>query len=449
MSAEPVSPLRILLLNQNWFVGELRALGHDVICAGWAHDGFDVKFERLIEIEDLLSRLPNGFVPNRIVYLDDSHSVSIRGIERLAIPSLFYSIDIHHHWRWHSWFASLFDEIAVAQRDYTQRFCQTNPSLSEESIHWLPLWAPVYVNPQAEKSLDVCFRGTLDRELHPVRAAFFAELKKLVPVDAAEGEYTTAYPKAKIVVNQSVGEEINFRVFETMMCGAMLITPRIENGLSDLFQDGLHLRTYASGDAVDAARVIRDALENDVRRNEIALTGRDEVLLRHSAPVRAAWISSTLQDTVVRQKARKSFGAAMTYLHGLGTFRPAIGDANDSEAMYRAQLVDSAAGALLESLHRDEPLDEEFRAAMLICKCYLEAAASKEVLLDFSARLRGARPTELVFNMSYIEDLLALDRRAEAEETAKQISSSPDELISSIPTLMTSARSKVLEAVRK
>jgi len=449
MSAESAEPLRILLLNQNWFVAELKALGHEVVCAGWAHDGFDVRFQRLIEIEELLSRLPNGFVPNRVVYFDDSHSVSVRGIERLAIPSLFYSIDIHHHWRWHSWFASLFDEVAVAQKDYTQRFREINSSLCAESIHWLPLWAPVYVNPQPTKSIDVCFRGTLDPKLHPVRAAFFEELKKLVPVDAAEGEYTAVYPSAKIVVNQSVGEEVNFRVFETMMCGAMLVTPEIGNGFSELFQEGRHLRTYTSGDAADAARVIREALKDDVRRNEMAVLGREEVLLRHSAPVRASWVSSTLRNAAVRAKPRKAFGAAMSYLHGLGTFRPAISGGGDAEAAYRAVLVESAASALLESLHRDEPVDEEFRAAMLICKCYLEAAASREVMLEFSARLRGAKPSELVFNMSYIEDLLALDRRAEAEATAKQISSSSDELLASVPTLMKSARAKVLDAVQK
>ncbi len=442
-------PLRILLHNQNWFVAELKALGHEVVCAGWAHEGFDLRFERLIDIDILLQRLPNGFQPNRVVYFDDSHSVSVRGLERLKIPSLFYSIDIHHHWRSHAWFSSLFDVIAVAQRDFAQRISQTNPDVPDSVVHWLPLWAPVYVNPNPEKTIDVCFRGTLQASLHPERALFFEKLGALVPVDAAEGPYTSAYPLAKIVLNQSVGREVNFRVFEAMMCGAAVVTPRVENGLLELFQDGVHLRTYELGNAEDAARVIRELLSDEASRRAIAEAGREEVLLRHSASLRAAWLVSALQAEIVRPKSRKWFGAAMTYVYALGTYRTSPDMDSDLAAVYRAALLESAATAILESLHCNEGVDEEFRAAVLIFKCYFEAVVSKEVLLEFSARMRNSRPDEFVFTMSYIEDLLALERYDEAEAAAQVLPGATKDLIESIPRLMADAKMRVLEAVRR
>ena len=37
----------------------------------------------------------------------------------------------------------------------------------------------------------------------------------------------TDYPNAKIVLNQAVIKDLNFRVFEAMSAGAMLLTPQV------------------------------------------------------------------------------------------------------------------------------------------------------------------------------------------------------------------------------
>ena len=44
--------------------------------------------------------------------------------------------------------------------------------------------------------------------------------------------------------------------------GKTLLTPRIGNGLLDLFEDGVHLLTYAPGDAADCAAKARWLLES-------------------------------------------------------------------------------------------------------------------------------------------------------------------------------------------
>ena len=122
MSDSTQKPLGILLINHNWFTNELKALGHRVVTSGWAHREFDIPFERLTHVDDILAKVPTDMPLDWIVYFDDSHAVSVRGLENVNTRSLFYSIDVHHHAEYHSAFAELFDVVLVALKDYLSRF---------------------------------------------------------------------------------------------------------------------------------------------------------------------------------------------------------------------------------------------------------------------------------------------------------------------------------------
>ncbi len=443
------TPLGILLVNQTWFAAELRAAGHNVVTAGWAHDGFDLRFNRLSELNDVLGRLPDGFHLDRIVYFDDSYSASLVGLEGLPVPSIFYSIDAHHHWHWHAWFGALFDLVLVAQRDYIHLIRHTNPELEEERVVWSPLWAPLDIGLTGEeRTIDVSFRGTLDADLHPERAAFFAGIAEQVQIDAGAGRYEDVYRRSKIVLNQSVSNDVNFRVYEAIMCGAMLVTPQMENGLRELFEDGVHLRTYPPGDVNAAAAIIREMLADDEARERIARAGREEVVARHRACVRANEIADRLAALPFKAKPRRYFSSALSALHGLGTYRPIFSPEAGDVQSYRDRLIARARECLLRSVVENEPVDEEFRAMALLCKCYLQLVSTQEELLEFSGRLRRACPGDLMLNLSYVEDLLALGRNEEAERVANEISHSPQELMASLPAILGAARERVLGSMR-
>ena len=438
------NPLSILLINHLWFADELRALGHAVVSATWAHDGCDLRFERLTPISELLARMPEGFVPDRIIYFDDSYSVSVLGLEHQQIPLVFYSIDAHHHAGWHSQFAALFDHVLIAQSDYLERFAERQ--IKRDWLQWLPLWAPRAMQPGAQRDIDVCFRGTMDPGLHPKRVEFFSRLAEHVPVDAASGDYTAVYPFAKIVINQNVGNDVNFRVFEAMMAGALLITPLTGNGLLELFEDGADLLTYESGNVEQAAELISKYLADDDARKAIAERGRDKVLAFHTPAVRAQRISDLLCAMRVRTKPMKFFGAAATYLHATTAYR--IVDETQAEMVSaaRKRLLDSARENLMLSAEQAESLDETFRAHVLLCKCGLEAMDLREELLDFSAAISKAYPSDTLLALSYIEDLLAAGDGETAKQIASSISNVPDELMLGVPPLLKAAKDRVKTA---
>ena len=425
-SGEP--PLSILLLNHLWFAPELRARGHQVLTASWIHDNADLKVKRYSTLDALLELLPEGFKPDRIVYYDDSHLPSVLGLEAATAPTVFYSIDAHHHHSWHRYFAECFDLTLVAQRDYLRKLAWDG---DERSLHWFPVWTPAVLTPHRERSIEVCFRGTLDPSLHPQRHRFFTELRALVDVDAGAGPYWRDYPKAKIVINQTIAGDLNFRVFEGLSAEALLITPRIGNGLTELFTDGVELVTYREGDAAEAAERIRYYLEHDEERARIAAAGRQAVLARHTATLRAVELEQLL-GTLTKRTARAARFAAGVIESA--TAMHIVRECGEDVTVKRLAL--RSIEHFIASAERHELLNDDFRAHAVFTKALLRRYCDPETRLEFSARISAAFPDDVLLALSLADDLLALGRSDQALQLAQQFSDRPEELLKAVPRLM-------------
>ena len=249
--------MKILVLNQDWFVEDFKALGHEVVTAGTRnHLDYVVQFP-VEDVNHLLSRIGNNFYPDFVLVLDESTAITVSGLEDLKVPICFYSVDTHHHHEVHSLLMHAFDFAYVAHKDYLglvqNDYCDTK---------WLPLYASRYLEPAEKKEYGAVFVGTLNPKLNQDRVNFFEELQKRVPVFVTSGDFASIFPKSEIVINQTVKGDLNFRVFEAMMSGAMLLTEESSNGLFDLFQNGVHLVTYKKNDIEDASNKIQYYLEH-------------------------------------------------------------------------------------------------------------------------------------------------------------------------------------------
>lgn len=288
--------MKILSFNQTWLADELRQLGHEVVTCGHKPE-FQVHMPaRVTDIKDILAKL-GSFSPDVLLYLDDSlPALLVSGLDSCEIPSVFYSVDSHHHEVVHSFIAPLFDHVLVAQRDYLPCFLARGVAAT-----WFPLWAPRVVEPSSEKRFAAAFVGTLDATLNARRVAFFDALTKRIPIHVTQGRWWEVFPFADIVVNQTVKGDLNFRVFEAMMCGPVLLTERTSNGLLDLFRDGEHLVTYQPDDVEEVVEKFVLLHRSRHTMQEIARAGRDEVLARHTALHRAVALDQIL-TTVKKEK---------------------------------------------------------------------------------------------------------------------------------------------------
>ena len=175
-------------------------------------------------------------------------------------------------------------------RDFDWVFCNQARATAEFIRDGIPaercIWLPHAVEPDAYprrptiNRYDVSFIGNmncwervdfLDRMFKEFPNFFFG--KRLFE-EAAE-----IFCSSKIVLNISIKDDINMRVFEALATGSLLLTNDIPN-LDLLFKDGVHLVTYKSTDeAVEKARYY---ITHEEERARIAQAGYEEVMKKHT-----------------------------------------------------------------------------------------------------------------------------------------------------------------------
>src|SRR5690606_3578214 len=141
VASNSTESLTILLVQQPWFKTELELLGHTVLTAGYRQGGFDLTVQYAgISLEEMFNTL--GTVPDRIVVLDASTTPWFTGLERSTVPSVFLSVDTHHHFEWHKYYAKLFDHVFISQYPYIE-----SGQFKREEVEWMPLWITQDVKP--------------------------------------------------------------------------------------------------------------------------------------------------------------------------------------------------------------------------------------------------------------------------------------------------------------
>lgn len=218
-----------------------------------------------------------------------------RGFENLKCPSIAYLIDVHRGLEERLEFGKFFDFIFLAQKDYLPFF----KNAGFKHVYWLPFGCDPSLYPlfPCERNLDVAFVGQMDMKGSRRQSILARVLPKFStndylhfysPIKMAE-----IYSRAKIVFNVSIGGDLNMRIFEAMASGALLVTDRIQNGMDDLFQEGVHFVGYSDCD--EAIEKIRFYLLHEKERNHIASTAKELVLSKHTYAHRWNDIKLTLE----------------------------------------------------------------------------------------------------------------------------------------------------------
>jgi hypothetical protein len=405
--------VNILVLNQDWLVEEWREAGHKVLTCGLA-DHLDIVLPTAhVHIDQALLMAKEPFSPDIIVIHDNSGPIVVAGLEETEIPVVFYSVDTHHHHSIHKYLAHLFDYSFVAQKDYI-------PLFEEVGIkaEWLPLWASRYIENSNDKKHGAVFVGNLNPQLNPNRIWFFDEINKITKVSTQIGKFWEIFPFSEIVVNQTVKGDLNFRVFEAMMSGAMLLTENTQNGLHELFKEGIHLATYIQANPHDAAEKIEYYLSNIKLCREIGSAGREEILKNHTPAVRAERFLQVFKDLKKKDGNLKYLSAAANYCD-LG-FRAEKLDTGVATKSYI-----SAMRCLDIAFSKNEPIDTQL-ACYAICTFlkydhFLKLGSGNEML----HRAREIYPHEPILKIAHIRHYLNLGNFSQAKVLAGEISTSP------------------------
>ena len=296
--------MRILYLDSPMLVEGFKALGHEVISAGF-HAGNDIMVKQTCDVLSVYNEVcAKGFVPECVFWCDSSNLPYFMGVENLPCPTAFYSIDTYCH-HWHFGFSNAFDAVFVAQKDHLPLF-----PVDEIPVLWLPLFARESCQrlEKAERDIPISFVGTRKHANNPDRELFLREFRRLQPLMVYTGAYSEIFSRSQIVLNQTACHEVNFRCFEAMATGAALLMEYCRHGLEDLFTPGENiLPLYPRNNHVAAAAVAGDALRKPEKLAAIAHSGKELVHKNHMAKHRAATIVSVLENLIRENAVRRRF----------------------------------------------------------------------------------------------------------------------------------------------
>lgn len=279
-------PLKLLVVGGSLLTCYLRDAGHEVAAlaselppnAGPLDFQTDF-FGSPAAARDRLDSLMRDFRPDWILQVDDSTPLIHLGLERFDTPKAWYAVDSHIHEGWHLHYACLFDRVFCAQKNRVADLARFRPDVA-----WLPLYFasnPVFL-PWEARVRDVAFVGTMDRALNPARCDLLDALRAAgLPLQCLQGDYYSVYRESKVVLNQSVRDDLNFRFFEAMGCGAVLLTDRLSHSLEEIGEPGSDFLVYEPGDAADCMAKAQWALSHPREAEAMARRGHARVLASH------------------------------------------------------------------------------------------------------------------------------------------------------------------------
>ncbi len=237
-----------------------------------------------------------GAEPDAVVVADMSLPPFVLGVENFPCLTVFYAVDTHIH-SWYPFYAQAFDLCLVSLKDHLGKF--GGMRLKGEQIRWMPPFAPDLDGPlpPVTGEWDLLFAGRADRAVNPERVDFLERLAALFPgLHLASGDFAELFPQGKLVLNHSIGEDLNFRVFEAPGRGACLLTPRIGHGLSELFTDRRELYIYDQSDLPGLVTLVRELLGKPEEVAAVRASALAAIDAAHRASHRAAFLAGLLHD---------------------------------------------------------------------------------------------------------------------------------------------------------
>lgn len=226
--------------------------------------------------------------PGLYLWVETGGDYYPQNLGALPCPKVCYLVDSHLCLDIHLEWAKQFDMVFIAQREYLNEF-----SSRGMRVYWLPLGC----DPEVHRRFDV-------PKMYPVgfvggvkdgsrRETLLKELARQFPVHYERcylEDMARVFSQSQIVFNESVRNDLNMRVFESMSTGTLLLTDMARNsGQDELFRDGEDYAVYRDSNVCE---VVRFYLENNELREQIAARGQ---CLVHNAHMYAHRVDDLLE----------------------------------------------------------------------------------------------------------------------------------------------------------
>lgn len=217
----------------------------------------------------------------------------------LQCAKIFWSIDTHLNSYWHSCYGRLFDLVLTTQSHWVEPLQKAGLS-HVEVLPWYGSRRP-YV-PWSKRSCDVGFIGRVgpERKLRTWMLDFIAERHPLCLLSDVEmPRVAEVYSDMRVIPNEAIFREVNFRLFEGASAGCLVLNPAVDADIAALFIPGKEVDIYE--DVFELASLLKKRLVDPAEAEGIARAGWAAVQTRHLPVHRAQRVLGLLPQ--VRKSA--------------------------------------------------------------------------------------------------------------------------------------------------
>ncbi len=225
--------------------------------------------------------------------------VLLGGLEALPFPTVFIAVDSHLNLYWQAHYARLFDLVAAPHPSLFQ-------NLPEE------LRPPAFLpfahtgvkrpwRPHAERAniLGLCARLGPGR---PLRQYMTRLLQAHFPIKLEASlsypEMLNFYGNTRLVPNECIAAELNFRMFEGASCGALVFSPDIGDDQNRCFEPNREFIPYSNG--LELLELLAFYSREPARAEQLALAGWKRLNAEHLPEHRAATLLRHLPQSRAR-----------------------------------------------------------------------------------------------------------------------------------------------------
>ncbi|MDD3313872.1 glycosyltransferase, partial [Pseudodesulfovibrio sp.] len=284
-----------------------------------------------LSLPDVLAE--RGFRPDMVLQVESlAGRRLVAGLDRVECPTLLWCVDPHLNAHWHAAWARLFDLTCSTQRAWI-------PALRGRGagdVRWLPWFGHAAEGKDPdERTTDVAFVGRITGQ-RPARRwlAEFLEARTrgfalAVRQDLDFRAMLDLYGDARIVPNESICGEVNFRLFEAASCGCLVLGQDIEEQ-AELFEPGREMDVCAH--AVELERKLDFYLRNPRLASAMGRAARERVRAGHLAVHRAARLLEFAADAKDR-RARGRDAEAWAALTAAAMYEAAVTDLPAEEVL--------------------------------------------------------------------------------------------------------------------
>ncbi len=309
----------ILSINGN-FDQALQDLGHTVFSIKITQSGI---FQARTYIEQCPAQ-PDIFLHKEHL----AFNIFFSDIHSLPCATAHWGIDSHLRYWWQMYYAALFDVFFTPHKAFLEKL---PTEWLHPHMHRLAEIAPKRpFIPHAKRTHDLNFVGRLSGT-RPERKRICQLLLERYKVAHKENipylKMLDLYNETRIIPNESIAKEVNFRLLEGSACGCALITPHIGEDQDSLLEPDKEILIYR--DIEELEKHINLCLEDTSFAEKLGRRAWIRVQKEHLASHRAQSFAQTVENFIAMAPSlapKPSFLPMRRHeQHNTMTFRFAIG----------------------------------------------------------------------------------------------------------------------------